>query len=301
MQTAMIGLGKMGINMARRLVQGGHEVIAYNRTNEKTEQLVNEGAEGAYSIKEMVQKLSPPRVVWIMLPAGEVVDKHIIQLEDILDPKDIIIDGGNTHYKDDILRSESLGKKGIRYVDVGVSGGIWGLKKGYCLMVGGEKEVFHHLESLFKTLAPKDGYLYCGAVGSGHFLKMVHNGIEYGIMQAYAEGFQILKASPYAEFFSYEKISHLWNQGSVIRSWLLELAETVFSKSPDLKDIKGYIEESGEGRWAVQQAVEEGVSAPVITLALMRRFQSQEEESFADRLVSALRREFGGHTVFSSD
>ncbi len=300
MQIAMIGLGRMGMNMAKSLLKGGHEVIAYNRTPEKTDQIATEGAIAAYSLKEVVEKLSPPRVVWIMLPAGPAVDDHLMQLRDILSSDDIIIDGGNTYYKDDIRRAQSLEETGIHFVDAGVSGGIWGLKVGYCLMVGGEKDTCRYLEPLFKTLAPEEGYLYCGDTGAGHFVKMVHNGIEYGMMQAYGEGFQILEASPYADSLNYGEIAHLWNQGSVIRSWLLELAESAFSKSGKLSDITGYVEDSGEGRWTVQQAIETGVSAPVIALSLMRRFRSQEENSFSDKVVASLRREFGGHAVVTS-
>jgi 6-phosphogluconate dehydrogenase len=297
MQIAMIGLGRMGMNMAKRLLQGGHRVIAYNRTPNKTDQLVKEGAIGAYSLREVVEKLSPPRIIWVMLPAGPTVDDHIVQLKEILSPGDIVIDGGNTYYKDDIRRADLLAEKKIKFVDVGVSGGIWGLKVGYCLMIGGEKETYQYLESIFKTLAPKEGYLHCGDIGAGHFVKMVHNGIEYGLMQAYGEGFDILLASPYSESMDYAAISHLWNQGSVVRSWLLELMESAFTKDATLSEIRGYVEDSGEGRWTVQQAIETGVSAPVIALSLMRRFSSQVEDSFSDKVVAALRREFGGHAV----
>jgi len=297
MKIAMIGLGRMGMNMAKRLLQGGHQVVAYNRTPQKTDEIVREGAIGAYSLKEAVENLTTPRVVWIMLPAGSAVDEHIEQFKDLLSKGDIVIDGGNTYYKDDIRRAEFLSEKGIQFIDAGVSGGIWGLEKGYCLMVGGEKEPFHYLEPIFKTLSPDEGYLYCGAIGAGHFVKMVHNGIEYGMMQAYGEGFEILEASPYSESFNYADIAHLWNQGSVVRSWLLELAEAAFSKDKKLSDIRGYVEDSGEGRWTVQQAIENGVSAPVITLSLMRRFRSQEQDPFSDKVVAALRREFGGHAV----
>ena len=300
MQIAMIGLGRMGMNMARRLLHGGHEVVAYNRSPDKTEELVKLGAIGAYSLGEVIERLSPPRVIWIMLPAGSVVDDHIARLQDILSPGDIVIDGGNTYYKDDIRRAEILGQEEIKFVDVGVSGGIWGLKMGYCLMIGGSEATCQYLEPIFKTLAPDDGYLHCGAVGAGHFVKMVHNGIEYGMMQAYGEGFEILDASPYAESLNYAEVAHLWNQGSVIRSWLLELAETAFGKEGRLSDIMGYVEDSGEGRWTVQQSLETGVSAPVIALSLMQRFSSQKETSLSNRLVSALRREFGGHMVVSS-
>ncbi len=301
MQIAIIGLGRMGMNMAKRLLRGGHEVVAFNRTPSKTDQLVKEGAIGAYSISEVVDKLSHPRVIWIMLPAGSTVDEHINQLKEILSPDDIVIDGGNTYYKDDIRRSTLLAKKGIKFMDTGVSGGIWGLEKGYCLMIGGEKETYQYLEPIFKTLAPEKGYLFCGGVGAGHFVKMVHNGIEYGMMQAYGEGFDILEASPYGESLDYAAVSHLWNQGSVVRSWLLELMESAFANDPNLSDIRGYVEDSGEGRWTIQQAIETGVSAPVIALSLMRRFRSQVQDSFSDKVVAALRREFGGHTTKAAD
>jgi len=301
MQIAMIGLGRMGMNMAKRLLLGGHEVVAFNRTPAKTDQLVKEGAIGAYSISEVVDKLSHPRVTWIMLPAGSTVDEHINKLKQILSPDDIVIDGGNTYYKDDIRRGEQLAKRGIKFMDAGVSGGIWGLKKGYCLMIGGEKEAYHYLEPIFKTLAPEKGYLFCGGIGAGHFVKMVHNGIEYGMMQAYGEGFDILEASPYGKSLDYAAVSHLWNQGSVVRSWLLELMESAFAKEPSLSDIRGYVEDSGEGRWTIQQAIETGVSTPVIALSLMRRFRSQVQDSFADKVVAALRREFGGHTTVAAD
>ena len=300
MQIAMIGLGRMGMNMAKRLLQGGHSVIAYNRTPDKTDQLVKEGAIGAYSLSEVVEKLSPPRAVWLMLPAGPTVDNHILQLKEVLSPGDIVIDGGNTYYKDDIRRAELLSEKEIKFIDAGVSGGIWGLKAGYCLMVGVENAICRHLEPIFKTLSFEEGYLYCGVVGAGHFVKMVHNGIEYGMMQAYGEGFDILEASPYSESLDYAAISHLWNQGSVVRSWLLELMESAFAKDADLSEISGYVEDSGEGRWTVQQAIDTGVSAPVIALSLMRRFRSQKQDSFSDKVVAALRREFGGHAVVAN-
>jgi len=301
MQIAMIGLGRMGMNMAKRLLQGGHEVVAFNRTPAKTDQLVKEGAIGAYSLSEVVDKLSHPRVTWIMLPAGSTVDEHISQLKEMLSPDDIVIDGGNTYYKDDIRRGDLLAKRGIKFMDAGVSGGIWGLEKGYCLMIGGEKETYQYLEPIFKTLAPEKGYLFCGGVGAGHFVKMVHNGIEYGMMQAYGEGFDILEASPYGESLDYAAVSHLWNQGSVVRSWLLELMESAFANDPNLSDIRGYVEDSGEGRWTIQQAIETGVSTPVIALSLMRRFRSQVQDSFSDKVVAALRREFGGHTTVAAN
>ncbi len=301
MRMAMIGLGRMGMNMARRLLQGGHEVVAYNRTPQKTEEIAREGAIAAYSLEEVAQKLTPPRMAWIMLPAGPAVDEHVLELEKILAPGDIVIDGGNTYYKDDLRRAESLAEKEIRLVDVGVSGGIWGLKEGYCLMIGGPKEAYQALEPVFQSLAPEEGYLYCGPAGAGHFVKMVHNGIEYGMLQAYGEGFQILEASPYADALDYSEVSHLWNQGSVVRSWVLELAEGAFSKDGKLTGIRGVVEDSGEGRWTVNQAIETGVSAPVITLSLMNRFRSRDHDSFSDRVIAALRREFGGHAVVASE
>jgi len=301
MKLTMIGLGRMGMNMAKRLLKEGHQVVAYNRSPEKTNQLVEDGAIGVYSLYEVAENLSTPRIVWVMLPAGQAVDDHIHQLKDLLSPGDIVIDGGNTYYKDDIRRAKLLDGKGIRFMDVGVSGGIWGLKIGYCLMIGGDKETFKQLEPIFKTLAPEEGYLYCGATGAGHFVKMVHNGIEYGMMQAYGEGFEILEASDYSESFNYAEIAHLWNQGSVVRSWLLELAEEAFRKNAKLTDIKGYVEDSGEGRWTIQQALDSGVPANVITLSLLRRFRSRQEDPFTDRVLAALRREFGGHAVVSTE
>jgi len=301
MQIGMIGLGRMGMNMARRLVKDGHSVVAYNRTSSKTDQAVNDGAIGSYSLDELVNNLTIPRVVWIMLPAGTAVDEHIEQIRGKLLPGDIIIDGGNTYYEDDIRRAKLLQENDIKFMDVGVSGGIWGLEEGFCLMAGGEEKTYEFLEPIFKSLAPHDGYLYCGDIGAGHFVKMVHNGIEYGMMQAYGEGFDILEASPYAESLNFAEVAHLWNQGSVVRSWLLELAENAFEKDEKLSDIKGYIEDSGEGRWTVQQAINSGVSAPVIALSLMRRFRSQDQDSFSDRVVAALRREFGGHAVVTKE
>lgn len=301
MQIAMVGLGRMGMNMARRLLQGGHEVVAYNRTASKTEEIVREGAIGSFSLDELVDKLTAPKVVWVMLPAGKPVDDHLEQLKELLAPGDIVIDGGNTYYKDDIRRAKMLAQKGVKFLDVGVSGGIWGLEVGYCMMMGGDRDVYEYLEPIFKTLAPDDGYLYCGPTGAGHFVKMVHNGIEYGMMQAYGEGFAILEGSPYGEFLDYSQVSHLWNQGSVIRSWLLELLETAFAKDAKLADIRGYVEDSGEGRWTVQQAVESGVAAPVIALSLFRRFRSRQDDAFEDKVLAALRREFGGHAVKAAE
>jgi len=300
MKLAMIGLGRMGMNMARRLLAGGHQIVAYNRTPDKTEQMVAEGAEGAFTLEEVTEKLDSPRIVWLMLPAGRVVDDHIDRLAPLVAKNDILIDGGNSFYKDDIRRAEQLEPQGIRYMDAGVSGGIWGLKIGYCTMIGGDRETYVTIEPILETLAPENGYLYCGKAGAGHFVKMVHNGIEYGMMQAYGEGFEILAASEFADGFDYADISHLWNQGSVIRSWLLELAEAAFRNDDKLSDISGHVDDSGEGRWTVIQAVETGVPAEVITLSLMRRFRSRQKDPFAERVLAALRREFGGHAVVSS-
>jgi 6-phosphogluconate dehydrogenase len=298
MKLAMIGLGRMGMNMAKRLLRDGHEIVAYNRSPGKTDALVKEeGATGVYSLRDAVENLPKPRVIWLMLPSGKPVDDHIDELVEQLAPEDIIIEGGNTYYKDDIRRSNHLRTKHIHYLDVGVSGGIWGLKIGYCLMIGGDKAVFESLEPVFKSLAPEGGYLYCGQTGAGHFVKMVHNGIEYGMMQAYAEGFDILEASSFGKEFDYQEIARLWNRGSVVRSWLLELLEGAFGHDPRLEDIRGYVEDSGEGRWMVQQAVDADVPAPVIALSLFQRFGSRRENSFADRVLAALRREFGGHPV----
>ena len=297
MQIAMLGLGRMGMNMARRLLGGGHEVVAFNRSRDRTDEMVKEGAIGAYSLEEVVEKLDPPRTVWIMLPAGKPVEDTLARLEELLDPGDAIIDGGNSYYRDDIRRAEALDKAGIAYLDAGVSGGIWGLELGYCTMVGGPRDHFERLEPIFKTLAPEEGYLYCGRTGAGHFVKMVHNGIEYGMMQAYGEGFEILEASDYGPSLDHAQIAHLWNQGSVIRSWLLELAEEAFRNDARLDDITGHVDDSGEGRWTVQQAIDTAVPAPVITESVFARFRSRQDNSFSNRVLAALRREFGGHSV----
>jgi 6-phosphogluconate dehydrogenase len=297
MQIGIIGLGRMGMNMARRLIHGHHEVVVYNRTQDKVKTMEQEGARGTASLEELVQALKAPRIVWIMLPAGNIVDQYIQTLTGLVSKDDILIDGGNSNFRDDIRRAEELRKTGIHYMDAGVSGGIWGLEVGYCTMIGGEKKDFDHIEPLLETLAPEDGYLYCGPAGAGHFVKMVHNGIEYAIMEAYGEGFEILEASQYREHMNYHDIAHLWNQGSVIRSWLLELLESAFQKDARLEKIRGYVEDSGEGRWTVQEAVNTAVSAPAIALSLFRRFASRKEELFSDKILAALRNKFGGHAV----
>jgi len=295
MQIGLIGLGRMGLNMGRRWLQGGHAVHAFNRTFAKTEELAKEGAVAARTLQELVAQLKAPRIVWLMLPAGPVTDLHFAELATLLSPGDIVIDGGNNYYKNDLVHAEQLATKKIAFLDAGVSGGVWGLKNGYCTMIGGDEAAFRTMEPLLKTLAPDNGYLYCGGVGAGHFVKMIHNGIEYGMMQAIAEGFEILQASPY-KTDSYA-VAQLWNKGSVVRSWLMELAEEAFRKNPTLKDVSGYVEDSGEGRWTVQQAVESGVSAPVITAALYQRFVSRQTDPFSFRTLAALRNEFGGHAV----
>jgi len=297
MQVAILGLGRMGMNMARRLLRGGHRVVAWNRTPAKVEEIAAEGAQGAVSIEDAVASMTPPRAVWLMLPAGEATDETIARLAKILSPGDCILEGGNSFYRDDIRRRDLLEPLLIRYLDVGVSGGIWGLAKGYCLMVGGDPDEFRRMEPLFATLAPEGGYLHCGGTGAGHFVKMVHNGIEYGMMAAYGEGFSILKASPYGEELDLAEVSALWNRGSVVRSWLLELAEAAFGKDPELARIQGYVEDSGEGRWTLQQAIDTGVPAPVIAASLFQRFRSRVEDSFGDKVLAALRNEFGGHDV----
>ncbi len=295
MQIGIIGLGRMGMNMARRLIKAKHEVVVFNRTLEKVAVMVKEGAVGASSLEEFKKKLSGPRIVWLMLPTGQPLEEHIKALSSLLDKGDMIIDGGNSYFKDDLRHAEELKGKGIRYMDAGVSGGIWGLELGYCTMAGGEAADFKKIEPILKDLAPQNGYLHCGPVGAGHYVKMVHNGIEYGLMQAYGEGFELLQASPYKP--DPAAVAALWNQGSVIRSWLLELAAEAFKENKDLAGVSGFVEDSGEGRWAVQQAVECGVAAPVMTLSLYQRFLSRQKDVFSNRVLAALRNKFGGHAV----
>lgn len=295
MELGIIGLGRMGANMTERLLRGGHKLITYDRSPEAIQRCVDKGAFGAHSLADFVKQVSLPRVIWLMVPSGEPVDLTIEQLLPNLLENDIIIDGGNSHYKDSIRRAEKLKQLGINFVDAGTSGGIWGLQEGYCLMIGGEKAIVDQLEPIFKTLAPENGFAHVGASGAGHFAKMVHNGIEYGMLQAYGEGFEMLKASQFE--FDLGKISHLWNQGSVVRSWLLELAENAFQKDPQLSSIKGYVEDSGEGRWAVVEAVEREIPASILTLSLFARYASRQDDSFSAKVIAALRNEFGGHAV----
>ena len=291
----MIGLGRMGANMTQRLLEGGHSVIVYDRSPDAIAQSVALGAVGAASLSDLVGKLAPPKAVWMMIPAGAPVEQTIAELTPIMQPGDILIDGGNSNFHDSKRRAEEVAMKGIRYLDAGTSGGVWGLKNGYCLMVGGPKEGYDRVEPLLRTLAPPDGCAYTGGPGSGHFAKMVHNGIEYGMLQAYGEGFEILHASEYG--FDLHQLARLWNQGSVVRSWLLELAEAAFAKEADLASIKGWVEDSGEGRWTVLEAIDKNIPAPVLTLSLMARFISRQEESFSAKVIAALRNEFGGHAV----
>jgi 6-phosphogluconate dehydrogenase len=296
MHLGFIGLGRMGSNMCRRLLRDGHHVVAYNRTPEKTKELAGEGAEAAFTIAELVSKLEKPRVAWIMVPAGDATEAQITELLEHLEPGDAIVDGGNSNFHDYVRRHAALAEHGIRYIDAGVSGGIWGLANGFCLMVGGEAEAVTPLEPIFRSLAPTDGYLLTGGPGSGHYVKMIHNGIEYGMMQAYAEGFEILHASDYP--LNLGAISDLWNHGSVVRSWLLELATLAFeSNGQDLEHLKGWVADSGEGRWTVQEAIDHDVPAPVITLSLLNRLRSRQEDSYGAKVLAALRNEFGGHAV----
>jgi 6-phosphogluconate dehydrogenase len=284
--------------MTERLVAGGHRVISYDRNAEAIQRVVDIGGVGAHSLADFVKQLTAPRVIWMMVPSGAPVDQTIEQLLPNLAKGDILIDGGNSNYKDSIRRAQLLQGQGLHFVDAGTSGGVWGLELGYCMMIGGEKGVVDALDPIFKTLAPPDGYLHVGPNGAGHFVKMIHNGIEYGMLQAYGEGFELLNASQFDLDFA--KIAHLWNQGSVVRSWLLELAESALQKDPKLAGIKGYVEDSGEGRWTVEEAIEKSVPASVLTLSLFARYASRQEDSFAAKVIAALRNEFGGHAVKKS-
>jgi 6-phosphogluconate dehydrogenase len=299
MRLAMIGLGRMGGNMSERLMKGGHEVVAYDRTAEVTQRYVALGATGAGNLSEIAAKLNSPRIVWIMVPSGKPVDETIASVLPGLSKGDVIIDGGNSNFHDSMRRAGDLQAKGINFVDCGTSGGIWGLANGYCLMIGASPEAFKLCEPIFKTLAPADGYAHMGPPGSGHYVKMIHNGIEYGALQAYAEGYEILHASKDFKL-DLHKIAAVWNHGSVVRSWLNELAEIAFQKDNDLKDLRGYVEDSGEGRWTVQEAIDLDVPAPVITLSLLTRLRSRQPDSFSAKVIAALRNEFGGHAVKKS-
>lgn len=319
MQLGMIGLGRMGGNMARRLMRGAHECVVFDLNRDNVREIEQEGATAAASLDEFVAALRSPRTVWVMVPAGEATEKTIHDLAQRLQANDVIVDGGNTFFKDDVRRARELAAKGIHYVDVGTSGGVWGLEEGYCLMIGGPAEIIGRLDPVFRTLAPgrgaaaatpkrkpggsaELGYVHCGAVGSGHFAKMVHNGIEYGLMQAYAEGFDILRGAAAASLpedlryaFDLAEIAEVWRRGSVVRSWLLDLTASALAEDPALEAYEGYVQDSGEGRWTVQTAIEEAVPVNVLSAALYARFRSRQEPSFADKVLSAMRKQFGGH------
>jgi 6-phosphogluconate dehydrogenase len=295
MQLGFVGLGKMGLNMVTRLTRGGHTIVAYDRSGDAVSRAAATGASGSSSLKDLVGALTPPRAVWVMVPAGAPTESTIVELGGILAAGDVIIDGGNTNFHDDVRRAEMLAPKRIEYVDAGTSGGIWGLQEGYCLMVGGKEEVCRRLEPVFRTLAPADGYLRVGGHGAGHYVKMIHNGIEYGLMQAYAEGFELMHASGYE--IDLAAVASLWNHGSVVRSWLLELAARALSDDPQLAQLRGYVEDSGEGRWTLQEGIDRSVPMPVLTAALFTRFRSRQENTFAERVLAALRNQFGGHAV----
>ena len=296
MEIGFIGLGRMGLNMVTRLLNSGrHRVVVYDSSKDPIRKAVSLGAVEASSIEDLTGKLKPPKAVWIMVPAGPTVDEMIGTALPGLSKGDVLIDGGNSFYRDSMRRAKELNDKGIRYLDCGTSGGVWGLEKGYCLMVGGDREAYDRLTPVFETLAPRDGFARVGEGGAGHFVKMIHNGIEYGMLQAYAEGFSLLEASGFS--LDLEKVSRLWNNGSVVRSWLLDLASDVLKKDPALDGVKAYVEDSGEGRWTVLESIERNTPCPVITLSLLERFRSRQDNPFAARLIAALRNEFGGHAV----
>ncbi len=298
MQLGMVGLGKMGNYMTQRLIAGGHKVVGYDRDPKAVAEVVATGAAGSDSLHDMAAKLTEtPKVAWVMVPSGKPTDDTIHQLADELGRGGIIIDGGNTNYKDGLRLYEDCKAKGVSLIDAGTSGGVWGLKEGYCLMVGGDDDQVRHCEPIFLTLAPPKGYAHVGPAGAGHFSKMVHNGIEYGLLQAYGEGFEILEKSPYD--YDLGQIAELWTHASVVRSWLLDLLVLAFREDPGLKGIRGYVDDTGEGRWTVEAAIDENVPAPVITLSLIARMASRQDESFSAKVVAALRNQFGGHAVKS--
>ncbi|MDO8545804.1 MAG: decarboxylating 6-phosphogluconate dehydrogenase [Nitrospirales bacterium] len=295
MELGFIGLGKMGMNMVTRLQQGKHRVVAYDRTADIIKQAESVGCVGATSLEDMVSKLKAPRIVWIMVPSGAPTEETVSKVASLLSAGDIIIDGGNTNFHDDVRRAAELKKKNIHYVDAGTSGGIWGLKLGYCMMVGGDKAVIDQLAPIFKTLAPENGWAHMGSAGAGHYVKMVHNGIEYSMMQGYAEGFELMSKSEYK--LDLPRIADLWMQGSVVRSWLLELTAGALKQDPKLEGLKGYVQDSGEGRWTILDAIDKDVPVPTLTAALFTRFRSRQEESFAEKMLAAMRNAFGGHAV----
>lgn len=298
MELAMIGLGKMGANMTSRLLRGGHRMVVYDLNPAAVQKAATEGAIGAGSFAEVVQKLSAPRAVWLMVPSGDPTEKTMLAVADHLSPGDTIIDGGNSNYKDSIRRAALLKERGLHFVDVGTSGGIWGITEGYSMMVGGDKEVVERLYPIFETLAPgaAQGWGYVGPYGAGHFVKMVHNGIEYGLMQAYAEGFDLMKKKSELNL-DLPQIAEIWRHGSVVRSWLLDLTAAALKENPTLDGIAAYVTDSGEGRWTVVEAIDLAVSIPVISMALQRRFRSRDEAPFSDKLLAAMRNQFGGHAI----
>ena len=320
MQLGMVGLGRMGANMTRRLMRGGHSLVVSDLSADAVKQLGNEGATGSSSLEDLVSKLKAPRAIWIMVPAGAPTEATVQKLARNLQPGDAIIDGGNSYFKDDVRRANELKSKGIHYIDVGTSGGVWGIDRGYCMMIGGPKEAVQRLDPIFKTLAPgkgdiprtpgreklsgtaEEGYIHCGPSGAGHFVKMVHNGIEYGIMQAYAEGFDIFRNATSKELpeeirydLNLPDIAEVWRRGSVISSWLLDLTAMALAENPTLSEYEGYVQDSGEGRWTIQAAIEEAVPADVLTAALYVRFRSRQQHTFAEKMLSAMRQKFGGH------
>ncbi len=295
MELGMVGLGRMGGNMVQRLQAGGHRVVAFDQSPQAVRAAEAHGATGAASLDALAEALTPRRVIWLMVPQGAPVDETIAALEPKLEAGDVLVDGGNSHFEDSVRRAARLARRGLHLVDAGTSGGVWGLTVGYCLMVGGAPEAVRAAEPAFRTLAPPDGYLHVGGPGAGHYVKMVHNGIEYGMLQAYAEGFEILTSGRYP--IDLGPVAHLWNQGSVVRSWLLELAERAFAADPHLDRIRGYVDDTGEGRWTVEEAIARGVPAPVLALSLMMRQRSRQADSFAAKVVAALRNQFGGHAV----
>jgi 6-phosphogluconate dehydrogenase len=291
----MIGLGRMGANMAERLITRGHEVVAYTRDQKKVQRAVEKGALGAKDLADLVRQLEPPRSIWVMVPNGQPTQDMIDRLVPLITPGDLLIDGGNSNFNDDIRRYNELKPKGIHYMDAGTSGGVWGLEVGYCLMVGGDPEDFARVRPALEALAPPNGLLHCGPIGAGHFVKMIHNGIEYGMMQAIAEGFEILKESQYD--IDLAKVANLWMQGSVVRSWLMELTARALEADPGLAALAPYVEDNGEGRWTVEESIRLAVPAPVIALSLQMRFRSRQDNSFSARMLAAMRQQFGGHPV----
>jgi 6-phosphogluconate dehydrogenase len=320
MELGMIGLGRMGGNIVRRLMRAGHQCVVFDMNPESVKELAKDGAKGAESLNDFVNKLSKPRAAWVMVPAGEATEKSVMALSELMESGDTIIDGGNSYFKDDIRRSNALKPKGIHYLDVGTSGGIWGVDRGYCLMIGGAKEAFQRLEPIFKSMAPgrgdiprttgreklggtaEEGYLHCGPSGAGHFVKMVHNGIEYGLMQAYAEGFDIFRNANSKELSEQQRydlpladIAELWRRGSVVSSWLLDLSALALTEDPTLSNYTGFVQDSGEGRWTIMAAVEEAVPVDVLAASLFTRFRSRQEHTYAEKVLSAMRKKFGGH------